>query len=62
MAVLNDVRIGVVENNIAYAKGNRSREKSGLTAINLREGGNDKQIRQVLEHYPVILEKIKNEE
>ncbi|MCL2305493.1 MAG: glycosyltransferase family 2 protein [Planctomycetaceae bacterium] len=67
MAVLNDTRLCIVENNTLHPKRNSSgkdRSPTGhrsLAAINCNEGGNDKQIRQVLEHYPAILEKLKTE-
>ena len=67
MAVLNNTPIRIAENNTLHPKRNSSgKDRSleghrSLAAINCSDGGNDKHIRQVLEHYPVILEKLKME-
>lgn len=39
----------------------RENAEQTLTQINIAQGGNDKQMKMVLEHYPQILEKLKNE-
>ncbi len=66
MTVLNGMEICIVENNLGNPITNFSADDTcgksrhhGLMKVNWDEGGNDRYVRQILEHYPVILERIK---
>jgi hypothetical protein len=67
MAVMNGTKIGVVKNNIARTLPNYPIEyddifnPGGLMTINVSQNYNDVQIKQVLKHYPQILEQIQTE-
>ncbi|MDR2439200.1 MAG: hypothetical protein LBE12_07520 [Planctomycetaceae bacterium] len=67
MAVINEAKICVVKNNITRTLPNIPLEYNdlvnpgGLCAINVIQCQNDVQIKQVLKHYPQILEQIQTE-
>lgn len=67
MAVLNNTKIKVVENNIKCLTYINPERELGLTneynlhSQNCDEGMNDKQLANVFKHYPKVLEKLHNE-
>ena len=62
MAVKNNMPIKVVENNIAELTFVDDTQEQALWHSNVTQGGNDVQLKNVLEAYPEILEKlVKNE-
>lgn len=66
MAVMNDTRINVVENNITKLKFTSFERESGISGEktlaqkNIREGDNDKQLKNIIDHYPLIRKKIES--
>jgi hypothetical protein len=67
MAVMNETKICVVKNNIGKMLSNTPIDydniinPNGLCAVNVMQCQNDIQIKQVLKHYPQILEQIQTE-
>ncbi len=60
MAVLNDVKIQVVKNNIAEINENisNSRQNNNLRHLNVSQGHNDRQIQNLIDYYPTIKAKL----
>ena len=64
MAVINGTRIKVLQNpdQLVYISPERElnqAEKMTLSSYNVANAGNDKQIRQVINHYPQISDLLK---
>lgn len=58
MAVLNGTKINVVKNNYYKLIKIDSVQKETLAQYNVSNGGNDKQLQNVIEYYPQILKKL----
>jgi hypothetical protein len=58
MAVLNDTKIQLVEGNYSDPIIVYGSQKKHLGELNYVQGGNDKQLNQILNHYPDLFNRL----